>query len=98
MGTELVGPCVKGDNMEISAIPPGFESLVPFTLKRVQNNQNNGYSGPVVASGTHKIKLETGMELYDDLKPMNPVTRVLGMKCNQIDSTSGDESEADQVG
>ncbi|MCD9638189.1 hypothetical protein HAX54_022010 [Datura stramonium] len=34
MGTELVRHCIKEEDMDISAIPPGFESLAPFTLKR----------------------------------------------------------------
>ncbi|KAL8533355.1 hypothetical protein ACS0TY_009660 [Phlomoides rotata] len=54
MGTELVGPCFKGDNMDIQSIPSGFESLA-FDLKRREDTQVNNNSRSASAS----IKLET---------------------------------------
>ncbi|KAL8461502.1 hypothetical protein ACS0TY_032832 [Phlomoides rotata] len=54
MGTELVGPCFKGDNMDIQSIPSGFESLA-FDLKRREDTQVSNNSRSASAS----IKFET---------------------------------------
>ncbi|KAK4480459.1 hypothetical protein RD792_013532 [Penstemon davidsonii] len=96
MGTKLVGPFVKEENMEIPSIPPGFESLVPFTIKRVEHNEVSSYSSPTGASESRSDLLETGMNCDEDSKTMKLLRRRPGIKCNQIDNSSGDECESEQ--
>ncbi|KAF5746960.1 Transcription factor jumonji family protein / zinc finger family protein isoform 1 [Tripterygium wilfordii] len=38
MGTELMRVCVKGEKDDFPPVPPGFESVGSFTLKRVQES------------------------------------------------------------
>ncbi|KAG8380709.1 hypothetical protein BUALT_Bualt06G0044100 [Buddleja alternifolia] len=96
MATQLVGPCVKDDSMEIPSIPPGFESLVPFTLKRVEDNHAISYPGAATASESQKVKLESVLDSNDDSKTMKPLRRRPGIKYNQFDNSSGDEYEFEQ--
>ena len=92
MGTELVGPCIKDDSMEIS-IPPGFESLVPFTLKRSEDNQDGSYS----SSGNAFEQQRVDFDSNDDSKAMKSVRRRVGIKYSQFNHSSGDEHESQQV-
>lgn len=97
MGTQLVGPCVKEDIMEIPSIPPGFESLVSFTVKRVDDNKLGCYSSSASIVEPQTVKLETDFDCKDDLKTMKSHRRRPGIKYKQFDS-SGDDNESDQVG
>ncbi|KAL0303699.1 UNVERIFIED_CONTAM: putative lysine-specific demethylase [Sesamum radiatum] len=97
MGTELVGPCVKEDSMEIPSIPPGFESLVPFNLKRTEDNQVSSYSSSASAVESLTVKLEKEVDSNDDSKTVKSLRRRLGIKYNQFDNSSGDEHESEQV-
>ncbi|KAL0401389.1 UNVERIFIED_CONTAM: putative lysine-specific demethylase [Sesamum latifolium] len=97
MGTELVGPCVKEDSMEIPSIPPGFESLVPFNLKRTEDNQVSSYSSSASAVESLAVKLEKEVDSNDDSKTVKSLRRRLGIKYNQFDNSSGDEHESEQV-
>ncbi|CAL1389758.1 unnamed protein product [Linum trigynum] len=42
MGTELMRVCVKEENEEVPAVPPGFESFAPFSLKRIEDGGKRG--------------------------------------------------------
>ncbi|KAI3470687.1 hypothetical protein Pfo_027350 [Paulownia fortunei] len=95
MGTELFGRCVKEDNMEISSVPPGFESLVPFPLKRMEDNQVSCYSRSVSASEAQNVRLETEYDCNDNSKTKSLRHRPW-IKYNQSDSRSGDEFESEQ--
>ncbi|KAK4385439.1 putative lysine-specific demethylase [Sesamum angolense] len=97
MGTELVGPCVKEDSMEIPSIPPGFESLVPFNLKRTEDNQVSSYSSSASAVESLTVKLEKEVDSNDDSKTVKSLRRRLGIKYNQFDNSSGDEHESEQI-
>ncbi|XP_042054000.1 putative lysine-specific demethylase JMJ16 isoform X1 [Salvia splendens] len=97
MGTELVGPCIKDDSMEIPSIPPGFESLVPFTLKRSEDNQVGSYSSSGNAFEKQTVKTEVDFDSNDDLKATKSITRRVGIKYSQFDYSSGDEHESQQV-
>lgn len=97
MGTELVGPCIKDDSMEISSIPPGFESLAPFTLKRSEDNQVGSYSSSGSAVEAQTVKSEVEFDSNDDSKAIKFLRRRVGMKYNQFDNISGDEHESEQV-
>ncbi|KAL0321955.1 UNVERIFIED_CONTAM: putative lysine-specific demethylase [Sesamum calycinum] len=88
MGTELVGPCVKEDSMEIPSIPPGFESLVPFNLKRTEDNQVSSYSSSASAVESLTVKLEKEVDSNDDSKTVKSLRRRLGIKYNQFDNSS----------
>ncbi|KAK6156205.1 hypothetical protein DH2020_010453 [Rehmannia glutinosa] len=96
MGTQLVGPCVKEDSMEMPSIPPGFESLVSFTVKRTEVNQVGSYSSSRSAVESRTVKLETDFDSNDDSKTMKSLRRKPGIKYNQLDNSSGDEYESEQ--
>ncbi|KAH6802393.1 Transcription factor jumonji family protein / zinc finger family protein [Perilla frutescens var. frutescens] len=97
MGTELVGPCIKDDSMEIPSIPPGFESLVPFTLKRSEDNQVGCYSSSGNDVDTRTVKSEVEFDSNDDSKALKSLRRRVGMKYNQVDNSSGDDHESEQL-
>ncbi|XP_057778713.1 putative lysine-specific demethylase JMJ16 isoform X2 [Salvia miltiorrhiza] len=97
MGTELVGPCIKDDSMEIPSIPPGFESLVPFPLKRSEDNQVGSYTSSGNAFEQQTVKTEVDFDSNDDSKAMKSVRRRVGIKYSQFDHSSGDEHESQQV-
>lgn len=96
MGTELVGPCMKEDSMEMPSIPPGFESFVPFSVKNAENHLVCSYSNsanPVA----QQIKLETESDCNDDPKTAKSLRRRSEVKYNQLDNSSDDECEPEQV-
>ncbi|PIN09991.1 DNA-binding protein jumonji/RBP2/SMCY, contains JmjC domain [Handroanthus impetiginosus] len=96
MSKELIGPCVKEDSMEFPSIPPGFESLVPFTVKRAEDNQVSSYSGSASAVESQAVRMETEYDCNDDLKTIKSVRRRPGIKHNQLGNSSGDEYESEQ--
>lgn len=96
MGTELVGP-LEDDNMESPLIPPGFESLAPFILNRTEANQISNFSRSASAPEAQSIRLETNYDSNDNLRTSKSVRRRTWVKYNQFDSSSGDESESNQV-
>ncbi|XP_042049740.1 lysine-specific demethylase JMJ18-like isoform X2 [Salvia splendens] len=98
MGTELVGPCIKDDSMEIPSIPPGFESLVPvpFTLKTSEDNQVGSYSSSGNAFEQQTVRTEVDFDSNDD-SATESITRRVGIKYSQFDYSSGDEHESQQV-
>ncbi|GAA0151899.1 histone modifying enzyme [Lithospermum erythrorhizon] len=52
MGTKLVNTRVIEENSDFPSIPPGFESLAPFTLKKVESTETKArYSASANASG-----------------------------------------------
>lgn len=83
--------------MEISSIPPGFESLVPFTLKRVEDNKISSYCASADTSGTQTVQIETEFESSDDLKFMKSLRRRPWINYSQFDNNSGNESDSEQV-
>ncbi|XP_051121315.1 putative lysine-specific demethylase JMJ16 [Andrographis paniculata] len=95
MGTQLAGFCVEDENMEMPSIPPGFESLAPFTLKRADSNQVNDYLGTANASEEQSVHLESDYGLSDSLQKSKPLRRRPWVKY-QFDSSSGDESDSEQ--
>ncbi|KAL7146987.1 hypothetical protein ABFS83_06G078800 [Erythranthe nasuta] len=96
MGTELVGPCMKEDSMEIPSIPPGFESFVPFTVKRAEDNQVGSYSSSARVVESQTVKLETEFDCNNDSQTMKTLRRRPGVKYNQVDNSSCDENESEQ--
>ncbi|KAJ8562693.1 hypothetical protein K7X08_031145 [Anisodus acutangulus] len=97
MGTELVRHCIKEEDMDISAIPPGFESLAPFTLKKVENNQLMiNQSSSVSESKSHRSQVETNIEVNEDGKMMKSLRRKPGVNYGKYEKISEDESGSDQ--
>ncbi|XP_059665739.1 putative lysine-specific demethylase JMJ16 isoform X2 [Cornus florida] len=95
MGTELVRPCVKEENMDIPSIPPGFESLTSFTLKRVEDNETmTSCSASVSAT---EPQSETEFDCSDDAKIMRSRRRRPWINYSQFDNSSGDEGDIEQV-
>ncbi|MCE3050236.1 hypothetical protein HAX54_046715 [Datura stramonium] len=97
MGTELVRHCIKEEDMDISAIPPGFESLAPFTLKKVDNNRLMiNQSSASSESKSHKSQVETEIEGNGDGKLMKSLRRKPGVNYGKYEKSSEDESGSDQ--
>lgn len=98
MGTELVRPCVKEENLEIPSIPPGFESLTSFTLKRVEDNESKAScSISASASELQTAKMEMELEYGEDAKMKRSLRHRPWINYGRYDNSSGDESDNEQV-
>ncbi|CAH1429675.1 unnamed protein product [Lactuca virosa] len=98
MGTELIRHHVKEETMDIPSIPPGFESITAFSLKRVDDNK---VSVPMSASEQHPVKNESGIQHNDDdddddEKIKRSVRPRPWINYGRFDSNSGDESESEK--
>ncbi|KAL6503710.1 hypothetical protein OROGR_025633 [Orobanche gracilis] len=83
--------------MESLSIPPGFESLVPFTLKKMEDNHVGSYPRSVSASEAQNILLETVDDSNDSFKNTKSLKRRPSVKVKQFGSSSGDEFESEEV-
>ncbi|KVI04786.1 FY-rich, C-terminal [Cynara cardunculus var. scolymus] len=98
MGTELIRHHVKEESMEISSIPPGFESLTAFSLKRVDDSEvASSSSAPMSASGSQTAKKEPRLGYIEDEGVNRSIKRRPWIDHSQINSSSGDESDSLQV-
>lgn len=98
MGTELVRPCLKEENMEIPAVPPGFESCTSFTLKRVEDKEvASSCSTSASASELQTVHMETEFECSDDATVSRSLRRRPWINYSRLDDSSGDESDSEQV-
>ncbi|KAI8556170.1 hypothetical protein RHMOL_Rhmol05G0231000 [Rhododendron molle] len=97
MGTELVRPCLKEENMEIPAVPPGFESCTSFTLKRVEDKEvASSCSTSASASELQTVHMETEFECSDDATVSRSLRRRPWINYSRLDDSSGDESDSEQ--
>uniref|UniRef100_A0A251U808 Uncharacterized protein n=1 Tax=Helianthus annuus TaxID=4232 RepID=A0A251U808_HELAN len=74
MGTELIRHHVKEESIDIPLIPPGFESIAAFSLKRADDNKVG--SSCYVSSSTSEpqlVKKELKVEPNDDEKTKRSV-------------------------
>lgn len=71
--------------MDISSIPPGFESLVPFALKKMEHDQVSNCSSSGNLSRAENIQLESQS---NDAKPSTSSMYRSLIKENQLDSSS----------
>ncbi|XP_024990790.1 putative lysine-specific demethylase JMJ16 isoform X1 [Cynara cardunculus var. scolymus] len=95
MGTELIRHHVKEESMEISSIPPGFESLTAFSLKRVDDSEvASSSSAPMSASGSQTAKKEPRLGYIEDEGVNRSIKRRPWIDHSQINSSSGDESDS----
>lgn len=79
----------------MSSIPPGFESLVPFTLKKKGDDQVSKYSNSANASKAESVQLDTKC---DAAKTSMPLRHRPLIKHDQLDCSSSDQIELEQVG
>ncbi|KAG5549731.1 hypothetical protein RHGRI_014885 [Rhododendron griersonianum] len=97
MGTELIRPCLKEENMEIPAVPPGFESCTSFTLKRVEDKEvASSCSTSASASELQTVHMETEFECSDDATVSRSLRRRPWINYSRLDDSSGDESDSEQ--
>lgn len=96
MGTELAGPRVKEEKMEIPSIPPGFESLVPFTLKRVDDHKGFSSASDSV-SEPQASQLKTEFACKNDSSIMKTLRRRSSINYSQFSNSSSDDSDSEQV-
>lgn len=78
------------------SIPPGFESFVPFSVKKAENHRVGSYSSSGSAVEP-RIKLEIQSDCNDDPKTTKSLRRRSGVKYNQHDNSSDNECESEQV-
>ncbi|KAI3721664.1 hypothetical protein L2E82_32681 [Cichorium intybus] len=94
MGTELIRHHVKEENMDIPSIPPGFEPITTFSLKKVEDNK---VSVSMNASEPQPVKKEEpGIEHSDDEKIKRSVRARPWINYGRFDSSEGDVSESEQ--
>lgn len=95
MGTELIRHHVKEESMDIPSIPPGFESLAAFSLKRVEESKvESSCSVSTSPSAPQSAKKESGTEQSDSESIRRSNRRKLNY--GRIDTSSGDESDSEQ--
>nr|GEY57778.1 putative lysine-specific demethylase JMJ16 isoform X1 [Tanacetum cinerariifolium] len=91
MGTELIRHHVKDESMDMPSIPPGFESLAAFSLKRVEESKvESSCSVSTSPSASQSAKKESGTEQSDSENIKRSNRRKLNY--GRIDTSSGDES------
>ncbi|KAL4578217.1 hypothetical protein LXL04_014337 [Taraxacum kok-saghyz] len=91
---ELIRHHVKEETMDNPSIPPGFESITAFSLKRVEDTK---VSVPVTSEQKpHPVKNESVIEQSDDEKIKRSVRPRPWINYGKFDSNSGDESESVQ--
>lgn len=97
MGTELVRTCIKEENMDIPSIPPGFESIAPFTLKKVEDKDiKAGHSPSASGSESQSTRMEIEIEYSKEGKIAKTLRRRPWINYCHLDNSSGDESDSEQ--
>ena len=98
MGTELVRTCIKEENMDIPSIPPGFESIAPFTLKKVEDKDIKvDHSPSASGSESQSTRMEIEIEYSKEGKIAKTLRRRPWINYCHLDNSSGDESDSEQV-
>ncbi|CAI9759864.1 unnamed protein product [Fraxinus pennsylvanica] len=96
MGTELAGPRVKEEKMEIPSIPPGFESLVHYTLKRVDIDKGCSSASDSV-SELQASQLKTEFACKNDSSIVKTLRRRSSINYSQFSNSSSDDSDSEQT-
>ncbi|KAG7967726.1 hypothetical protein I3843_08G114000 [Carya illinoinensis] len=103
MGTELMRACIKDENDEFPSVPPGFESITSFTLKRLQDSEKQDMENADAclasanASQSMPIKMEAEVGVSDATKPKRCLRLRPSINYGRYDNSSGDESDAEQL-
>ncbi|KAL3520986.1 hypothetical protein ACH5RR_019135 [Cinchona calisaya] len=97
MGTELVRTSIKEENMDIPLIPPGFESLAPFTLKKMEGKKIKMSRSPSSSgSESQTTRMEIEFESSEEGKIAKSLMHRPWINYCPMDNTSGDESDSQQ--
>ncbi|CAL5406929.1 unnamed protein product [Camellia sinensis] len=96
MAKELVRPRIKEENMEISSVPPGFESFTSFTRKRVENKKMATCSTSGSASEPRTVQMETEYNSREDAKITRSLRPRLRKNSSRYDDNYGHESDSEQ--
>ena len=95
MGTELITACVKEENLDV---PPGFESLTSFTLKRAEDNEIATPCLPSTSgSESQSIKMETEFDISDAANISRSLRRRPWINYGQFYNNSDEESDTDHL-
>ncbi|KAI8007277.1 putative lysine-specific demethylase JMJ16 [Camellia lanceoleosa] len=97
MAKELVRPRIKEENMEISSVPPGFESFTSFTRKRVENKKMATCSTFGSASEPRTVQMETEYNSREDAKITRSLRPRLRKNSSRYDNNYGHESDSEQL-
>ncbi|GMG99575.1 hypothetical protein Nepgr_001415 [Nepenthes gracilis] len=95
MGIELATTCVKEEDIDFPAVPPGFESFTSFKLKRVENNENEiSYTvHPNLSEKSMNMKIESARD--DSGKISSSLRRRPWINYGRFDNSSDDESDSE---
>ncbi|XP_058002667.1 putative lysine-specific demethylase JMJ16 isoform X2 [Hevea brasiliensis] len=101
MGTELMRFCIKEENDDIPSVPPGFESLAAFTLKRFQDGEKQGTQDVITSSVSistsdlQSVKIEMDSDSHADTKITRSLRRRACINYGQLgNNSSEDESDS----
>ncbi|XVF42295.1 hypothetical protein PTKIN_Ptkin01aG0349800 [Pterospermum kingtungense] len=104
MGTELMRVCVKEENDDIPAVPPGFESYASFTLKRgaqdIEKHESDDVmccSASVSTSDASPVQKETGLGNSESTKITRSLRRRPWIKYDRYDNGSEDELDCGKL-
>lgn len=96
MGTELIRTCFKEEDAEIPPVPPGFESLSPFYLKKVEDEKDtiSCSASTTSVSESNLIPMETELNVNDSVKVVRSLRRKACVNYRKFNESSEDESDA----
>lgn len=89
--------CIKEDNDEFPPVPPGFESFTSFTLKRVEEDENQasqnmvGCSASPSATESESLQMEPSIDVNNVAKITRSLRRKPGINYGKYDCSSEDE-------
>lgn len=97
MGTELMRSCVKEEEMDFQAIPPGFGPLASFTLKRVDDDDEMiSCSGSLTTPESLSVKMKTELD-YSDAAKTRSLRRRPWINYGRYEDSSEDESDPERI-
>lgn len=83
--------------MDISSIPPGFEALATFTMKREEDiERTSSCSVSASAVDSQTANMETEIDCSDDVKTARSLRRRPWINYGVYDHNLGDESDSEQ--
>ncbi|KAJ6824600.1 receptor-like serine/threonine-protein kinase [Iris pallida] len=93
MGTKCIGAQIKDDPDGIPSVPPGFESLVRFTLQRVEENALAAAS----TDGAIQTQIVTGCSTSEEGKLKKSLRHRPWVNYSQFDNSSEEESDSELI-
>ncbi|GAB4836091.1 hypothetical protein Ancab_001008 [Ancistrocladus abbreviatus] len=95
MGTELLRACVKEEDIDFPAVPPGFESFSSFKLKRVANEENEISCSVPPNLSEKSVHVQTETDPDDTGKIARSLRRRPWINYGQFDNSSDDECDSE---